>query len=249
MDPYPKYLKTLQDRKAGTGTWFLDDSTFASWKCDTNSILWLYGIPGCGKTVLCSTAIEDALNQRSYATEQAVRVGFYYFDFNDQNQQRCDTMLRSLIAQLSQQTHDEENPLNKLYFACGTGVSQPSLPMLMKTLRELVQSFADVFIILDALDECKERNNLMANVEDMAEWKLASLHMLVTSRKEKDIEESLSELLKDEHRMCVQSARNKGDIRTYVRSRIQTDRRLRRWQKPDVHTEIETILVEKAGGM
>ena len=145
-------------------------------------------------------------------------------------------MLRSLIAQLSQQTHDEDNPLNKLYFACGTGVSQPSLPMLMKTLRELVQSFADVFIILDALDECKERNNLMANVEDMAGWKLASLHRLV-----KDIEESLSELLKDEHRMCVQSARNEGDIRTYVRSRIQTDRRLRRWQKPDVQTEIETI--------
>lgn len=187
MDPYPKYFKTLQDRKAGTGTWFLDDSTFASWKCDTNSILWLYGIPGCGKTVLCSTAIEDALNQRSYTTKQAVGVGFYYFDFNDQDQQRCDTMLRSLIAQLSQHTHDEDNPLKKLYFACGTGVSQPSLPMLMKTLRELVQSFADVFIILDALDECKERNNLMANVEDMAGWKLASLHMLVTSRKEKDI--------------------------------------------------------------
>ena len=86
--------------------------------------------------------------------------------------------------------------------------------MLMKTLRELVQSFGDVFIILDALDECKERNNLMANVEDMAGWKLASLHMLVTSRKEKEIEESVSELLKDEHRMCIQSARNEGDIRT-----------------------------------
>ena len=37
----------------------------------------------------------------------------------------------------------------------------------------------------------------MANVDDMAGWKFASLHLLVTSRTEKEIEDSLSDLLKD----------------------------------------------------
>ena len=121
--------------------------------------------------------------------------------------------------------------------------------MLKNALKQLVQSFGDTFIILDALDECKERQRLMPSLEEMAGWKISSLHMLFTSRKEKDIEESLSTILTEEQRICIQSAVVEDDIRNYVRTRIRTDRDLRKWQKPEVQTEIETVLMEKAGGM
>jgi hypothetical protein len=38
---------------SGTGTWLLHDSQFIRWKNEcASSILWLYGIPGSGKSKL-----------------------------------------------------------------------------------------------------------------------------------------------------------------------------------------------------
>jgi hypothetical protein len=45
------------------------------------SFLWLYGIAGCGKTILTSTAIEDAIGYCQSNTGSA--IAYFYFDFND----------------------------------------------------------------------------------------------------------------------------------------------------------------------
>lgn len=99
-------------------------------------------------------------------------------------------MLRSLVAQLSQQNREGADALDTLYFNCGSEASQPSSSMSMNTLQGLVNDFAEASFILDALGECKERGDLMTNGEEMVGWDIASLHMLITSRREKDIEDS-----------------------------------------------------------
>ena len=216
---------------------------------DPNSLLWLHGIPGCGKTVLCSTAIERVLQSYNPTAQTSVGIAYFYFDFKHQDQQVCDAMLRSLIAQLSLQSLDAFMPVDALYSACGSGKSQPSLPITLKAFKDTVESFTDVFILIDALDECKEVAELLTNVEDMFESRIASLHMLVTSRREKEIEDSMSTLLNDEHKICIQSMLVKDDIRAYVQGRIYNDRKLNKWQKPEIQAEIEEVLVEKADGM
>ena len=216
---------------------------------DPNSLLWLHGIPGCGKTVLCSTAIERVLQSRNPTTQKPVGIAYFYFDFKYQDQQVCDAMLRSLIAQLSLQSIEAFKPVDALYSACGSGTSLLSLPIILKALKDTAEKFTDVFILVDALDECKELTELLTSLEDMVESKIASLHMLVTSRREKEIEDSMSTLLDDEHKICIQSMLVKDDIRAYVRGRICNDRKLKRWQKPEIQAEIEEVLVEKADGM
>ena len=249
-DPVPKYTKTIEDREPRTGAWLTNTRTFDDWKKGRDSRLWLYGIPGCGKTVLCSTAIEHVLEERKMSTDKAIGVAYFYFDFNSDDQQYCDTMLRSLVSQLWLQSRGDDNPVDALYLACGSGASQPSSNMLKNALKELVQNSVDTFILLDALDECKERQRLMPTIEEMAKWKVSSLHMLFTSRKEQDIEESLSTVLDEERQICIQSALVADDIRRYLRRRIHEDRELMRWQKKlEVQNEIETALMEKAGGM
>jgi hypothetical protein len=62
--------------------------------------LWLYGIPGCGKTILSSTIIEDVLY---HYHDPTMAVIYFYFDFNDVEKQQYEKMLRSLITQLSLQ--------------------------------------------------------------------------------------------------------------------------------------------------
>lgn len=249
MDPSPKYIRALQDRQEGTGSWLTNSEVFSDWVTGPNSLVWLHGIPGCGKTVLCSTAIEWVRNQRNTAVEGVIAVGYFYFQFDDQEKQRCGTMLRSLIAQLSLQGGKAHKPLDALYSDCNRGESQPSLLMLLNTLRDTVESFTNVVISLDALDECKEREEMAKIMEQIAGWEIAGLHMLVTSRREKDIEEVLSALLEDKHKICIESAVVEGDIRAYVQSHIRTDRKLKKWREPKVQAEIETVLVEKAGGM
>lgn len=74
-------MKTLRDRQAGTASGLAVSDFFASWKKDPNFILWLYGLPGC---VLCSTATEQALEERNSATEKAVGIAYSYFEFNNE---------------------------------------------------------------------------------------------------------------------------------------------------------------------
>src|SRR5437667_10246899 len=117
-------------------------------------------------------------------------------------------------------------------------------------LGRMLQTFHETFIILDALDECKERHELLEDIEKIAGWKTERLHILATSRRENDIEQRIEPLINDQEQICIQSALVNDDIRAYVHERLQTDWRLRRWQKkPEVQQEIQRTLMDKADGM
>jgi hypothetical protein len=73
------------------------------------------------------------------------------------------------------------------------------------------------------------------------------LHILATSRREKDIEEWLEPLVNDQEKICIQSALVNDDIRTYVHEKLQTDRKLK-WSAK-VQEEIEKSLMDGAHGM
>ncbi len=87
-------------------------------------------------------------------------------------------------------------------------------------------------------------------MEDISGWKHPGLHILTTSRKENDVEDSMKSLTKEQERIEIQDLQVNDDICAYVRNRIQTDRHLKRWQKmPEVQQEIEDTLLSKADGM
>ena len=114
----------------------------------------------------------------------------------------------------------------------------------------MATAIENVFIVLDALDECNQRPELLASIEELISWDDTNLRVLVTSRNEKDIEDSILPLTKDEARVCIRTAYVDADICTYVHDQLQTNRKLQRWQcKPEVQMEIESTLTEKADGM
>ena len=210
------------------------------------SLLWLHGIPGCGKTVLSSTIIENVLGQTHTKPDSAVL--YFYFDFNDAEKQQSEKMIRSLICQLSMYCAD--SVLHNLYSSCSNGRRQPSGEVLLNTLHQMMTSLRDIYVILDALDECAERSQLLTDLEEVLSWKDANLHMLNTSRRELDIEEALTPMSDRRNRIAIQGARVDADIGTYIHKRLQIDRKFKRWQKhPNVQTEIEDTLTRKADGM
>ena len=247
-DPWLNYNKALKERQAGTGTWFTESKQYAHWKTNPDSFLWLHGIPGCGKTILSSTIIEDIFYHCHHDPTKAVI--YFYFDFNDDEKQQHEKMTRSLITQLSSRHRGTSRVLAAFFSSHMNGERQPTSDALLTTLQQMIREFDETFVILDALDECKERQALLEDIDEMVAWKTGKAHILVTSRKENDIKESLEPLINDENVICIQSELVTHDIRVYVRERLLTDRKLKRWQrKPEVQQEIEMTLVGKADGM
>ena len=249
-DPSSNYNTALTKRHGRTGSWLLGDDVFRSWKQDpgSSSVMWLYGIPGCGKTILCSTILEHIL--QAYVSTPNTAVIYFFFDFNDPDKQRDENMMRSLLSQLSSHCINVPPVLEELYSSCLNGDRKPSFEAVLRTFHQIATAFENIFIVLDALDECNQRGEFLANVEELISWDDTNLRVLVTSRKEKDIEDSILPLTKDETRVCIQSAFVNADICAYVHDQLQTNRKLQRWQgKPEVQMEIENTLTEKANGM
>ena len=159
-------------------------------------------------------------------------------------------MIRSLISQLAAQCTKQPHPLKSLYSSCDKAARQPKVCDLRQTLRDLAQTFDDTFIIIDALDECKESEQLLGDIRNFVKWQLGGLHILVTSRREGDIKVTLDPLVNENQNIDIQSEVVDRDIRVYVREILQSAQGLRRWRnKPLVQDEIEKALTESANGM
>ncbi len=244
------YNEALKQRHQGSGLWFLHHGIFTQWKTRPNSFLWLYGIPGCGKTILSSAIVENLDRNISHPRV----LLYFYFNFNDTSKQSLESMIRSLISQLYHKRKDTWKHLDSLFSSCDDGRRQPATESLCKILLLMIQQTDEVWIVLDALDECRTRKG--TETEGLLSWMKGLLsvprnaHLLITSRQEEDIESALIKWASSEDMICIQSKLVTDDIREYVYDRIRKGDGLRRWQSwPIVQKEIETSLVEKADGM
>ena len=209
----------------GTGMWLVKSTEFSSGLTEANSVLWVRGFAGSGKSVLCSTAIQSVLRHRGQ--DCRVAIAFFYFTFNDNSKQDASSMIRSLLLQLSTQLQDNHTDLMNLYQSYKLGLPPPVI--LLEYLRRLIQRFNQVYMLLDALDESPRtgpREFVLNALETVRSWNIAHLHLFVTSREELDIEESLGLSINQQINM-----KNKGideDIANFIEGQLHEDRRLRK---------------------
>lgn len=243
-DPSTNYLRARRSRQDNTGLWFFH-GPFNDWTKKAQ-LMWLHGKPGCGKTVLSSTIIAQIYETCIF---DEVAVAYFYFDFNDIEKQKSENMIRSIVKQLY--TSSVKNfKVESLFSSCHNGERQSSSDDLIQVLKSLMKGFRKTYVILDALDECSDIDQLLTNIEEIQGWQLTGLHMLLTSRRHKDIEDALKPLINLKNRICIQSAAVDADIEIYIRHRLQTDKKLRRWQNHTLaQKEINNALKSKADGM
>jgi hypothetical protein len=231
-------------RHPGTGAWFVKGPIFDTWLTQNNSFLWLNGFAGCGKSVLCSTAIQHSFRYKR--SDRRVGVAFFYFTFSDEYKQDESAMLRALLLQLLGQRSDSEVDLARLRESYSTGV--PPAAVLITHLQHLIQKFDQVYILLDALDESPrydQRNSVLNAIQTMRGWHLPELHLLVTSRDEPDIRELLSPA-KDET-VTMNNIKINRDIIEFISGQLNTNPRLRKWHA--FRDRIQQDLTDRAQGM
>ena len=95
--------KLCETRTADTGTWVLEKEHYTSWRISTeSSILWIYGIPGSGKSVLAFYIIDNLLLNKRESDAKTPVIYFFYSGRNE-TQRTSVHILRSLVAQLQAQ--------------------------------------------------------------------------------------------------------------------------------------------------
>jgi hypothetical protein len=171
---------------------------------------------------------------------------YFFFDGRDGQNGTVGSLIRSLIGQFSTSFGGVPAVLTKLYHSCHDGLSQPSIGSLHATLLLILEAFDDVFIILDALDECTERKDLLKWIKEMTSWRKVKLHLLATSRPEEDIAGHLRMLDPDHVNMIPDLVGR--DIERYINGMIYDEDTFGRWGD-EVKANIKNKVLKRAGGM
>ncbi|KAH7191260.1 hypothetical protein DER44DRAFT_889995 [Fusarium oxysporum] len=215
-------------RHPGTGSWLLDSSTFQELKLGSRQHLWLYGLAGAGKTVLSTTILDHLLQIDTHTTLA------FFFDFSDPRKQKLEDLLRSLAVQLYHTENEVARRLDSLFASHDDGRRQPDTTALSACVDTMVQITEKVVIVLDALDECITRRELLNWINGLPS---GNAQLIVTGRPEAEFQSAIPRSFG--RRNCVQLDKNviNGDIRSYVEATLE--------QKPDfVDKKLSPSLLE-----
>ncbi len=183
-------------------------------------------------------------------------LAMFYYDFREDQKKDRRGLLSSLLVQLCRQSDSYHDILSNFYLEHASGSQHPSDDALVCCLKDIVKlpGQAPIFLVVDALDECPNtpslsspRDKVLMLVEDLVDSRLQNLRICVTSRVEADIKPVLEPLtfrsvsLHDERGQ-------KEDIENYIKSVVNTNRRMRRWS-PEHRQLVIDILTERADGM
>jgi len=183
-------------------------------------------------------------------------VAYFYFDFRDVNKQKLQDLLPSILIQLSARSDPCCDILSCLYSSHDHGVRKPNDRAMIECLNDMLtlDEQRPTYMILDAIDECPLRSSVGSPREEVLDFinelvglHVPNAHICVTSRPEVDIQAILGPLTPHPVSLHNQSGQ-KRDIANYVRSLVETDRRMRRWRDEDKDFVIKT-LPERADGM
>ncbi|KAJ7286621.1 ankyrin repeat-containing domain protein [Mycena rebaudengoi] len=243
-----KQHETQKLHHEGTGIWFLDGHQLTEWIAKPGS-LWIEGNSGTGKSVISSTVIRKLIHDRPPSDHGTAAVGYFYFDFRDDKKQLVDTMLRSVVFQLSGQSLNPYAALNSQYEKLSRGQTLPTTQDLLDILDQLLLEFQHTYVVLDALDECRGMD-LQALVQLLSNLRLrteGSLHLLFTSQPR----EIFTAGLKGVQRVIMESKTTQKDIEQFVSSEVRSRLRdLKHWSRWKSHAdEITAKVVEKSNGM
>ena len=183
-------------------------------------------------------------------------MAYYYFDFRDVKKQDCYGLLSSLISQLSVESDSCYDVLSKLYSDNSRGMRKPDVDALKKCLADMLSlpGQGQIYIILDALDECPNfpgtpsaRADVLEFVKEIVNLKLPNVNLCVASRPEMDIRLVLEPLTTLKISLHDEIGQTK-DIIEYINSIVHSDWSMRRWNKEDKQLVVDT-LSNKANGM
>ncbi|KAF9889095.1 hypothetical protein FE257_008072 [Aspergillus nanangensis] len=154
--PYEQYKNINPKRAEKTCKWVLDRVEFHAWQQSThNDLLWISADPGCGKSVLSKSLVDCEFND-----VQSHNVCYFFFKRNQQ-QENLSTALCAILHQLFRLQPELLDHALPLWHNNGMreGAQQDTDELWrIFTAAAMESSTRSTICILDALDECQDRD-------------------------------------------------------------------------------------------
>lgn len=177
-------------------------------------------------------------------------IAYYFFDFKDPAKQDVKGLLASLLMQVTGGFGSLPKPLLELFRQHQSRNPErptpPTTDELMGVLDGVLRLQMTTFVLIDALDECKQIDLLMETLCAILDQKASKCRFLFTSRAEIEIQSRLRK--QDIKNLHIQNAAVDHDVAIYVRAILQTDDRLRA-HRQGIKDLITITLTNGAKGM
>jgi ankyrin repeat protein len=205
-----------RDRADGTCLWFDSQPSFCSWLAPTSDnsaarVLWVKGIPGCGKTHLATRIIDKA--------QLASPTGYFFCKTSDKRKRDCLAIVRTWVFQLLQQREALLPHVGKVY---KTG-ERPNVSNLTSVLDSMLTDEKSCRLVIDGLDECEleARKQIMSLCSQVS----TKCRLVVLSRDMPDIALAMAKLSKVAHvaQAHITEKFNKQDINNFLGKQIQEE--------------------------
>ena len=238
VDFRSRQQEILKGAQAGTRQWLFDSKKFQNWINADRGTLWCPGIPGAGKTVTSSIIISHL---QSTFKDDNIAVTCLFCNYRDRAAQSAETFMANLLKQIIQQQCTISPGLKHLYEE--RKEIQPTFAELARLFSHEISHFSKTFVLIDALDETSEHEDIRTLV--LSELQDQPINLLVTSRYEKSIERRFETAERLEIRASA------ADVQTYVEARIPSEHLLARHIQADssLKDTIVDSIVEKSQGM
>jgi hypothetical protein len=266
--------KHLRKRHKGTCSWIFSHENYRCWlEDDDHPILWIYGGPGFGKTVLSAVLSKEPISDQQTSFDQECSVAYFFCDDIDNRLNTVHALLTNILAQHLRQDpnaliHFSNEPVYNIH----KEKTEWTVEMLWGVFSGIVndEKLKPMIVIIDALgmllghasfcgcpvdnpanstDECKEeaRTAFLDKLWDLFNGNLANL-----------IGKRLKIVITSRPQISIESyfpsvvkipldSNNLNDIASYVHASIL---QLKKRNFPvELRQEIQEVLIEGSNGV
>ena len=193
-------------------------------------------------TLWCRSTVINHL-ENIYKSDTKVGIAYYYCDFARDQTLTLAKLVGSLLSQLIQQDADSqfiESNIFELFDEHEASSSYPTASELECYFLRLAETFSNTIIIIDALDEITNRDDIVHFLVSLSGAD-GCIKLFIASRNEPDLEDAFPHF----NNIAIGSRDIESDVEQYIRSRISRSR----WKGSPGSEEIVQTLKQRADGM
>jgi hypothetical protein len=186
----------------------------------------------CYQANLFSSIVLDNLNEVQRPTPASII--YHFCDFAERKVEKTVVILQRLLRQILH----EANPAQlSLLERRRESSNNPSLKELSQLLSDVTQAKANVYLIIDALDELDDRKAFIPILRELAR---IGIKVFVTSRDIPDIRDAF----RTQRNIEIQASR--ADLESFVANSFEDNDYC---DSPNANSAIVSAIVDQAGGM
>lgn len=266
IDSSKQLADVLGKKCENTGMWIHDHSGFNNWKsCPTPKALWINGDAGTGKSVMAASIVASLQNNFKDLGSKKPLVLYFFFDGKSTGRKDYLSAMRGLLHQI---LTFKPSCVAKVA-ACTSTEAFPTstLEKCTKIIHSLIKDIPNIFLILDAVDECevldldltqhqrdKEKGHFLISLFEFRKH-TPCLKFLVTSRTYPG--SALAPIFKKYNPPKISLTHSqtfvKADIKKYISRELDEFDKLQSEDDPSLEVgikeEIKTAILDQAGGM